>query len=147
VSRPGTEGAPAFAGSAKGIAEITGFGTTFVGTWLVGLSTSLPELASSIAALRLGASDLAVGNRFGSNAFNMAIFFALDLASPAPIFSGLDSDHAISGLFAVVLMGLGLAAIVYRADRHLAVVEPDSVLMVVVHALGIWLLYSRVAVS
>ncbi len=34
--------APAFAWSAKGLAEITGLGQTFVGTWLVGLATSLP---------------------------------------------------------------------------------------------------------
>jgi len=138
--------APAFAWSAKGIAEITGLGTTFVGTWLVGLSTSLPELASSLAAVRMGAFDLAVGNLFGSNALNMAIFFPLDLAQPgAALFAALDPNHAISALFAVVLMSLGLAAIVYRAERRFAMIEPDSVLMVVVYVLGIGLLYARVA--
>jgi hypothetical protein len=37
--------APLFAWSAKGIAEISGLGNTFVGTWLVGIATSRPELA------------------------------------------------------------------------------------------------------
>jgi cation:H+ antiporter len=138
--------APAFAWSANGIAETTGLGTTFVGTWLVGFSTSLPELVSSLTAVRMGAFDLAVGNLFGSNAFNMAILFPLDLAQPgAAIFAALDPGHAISAFFAVVLMALGLAAIVYRAERRFAMIEPDSLLMVLVYALGIWLLYGRVS--
>lgn len=64
--------APQFARSAKGIAEVTGIGATFIGTWLVGFSTSLPELVTSLAAVRLRAYDLAVGNLFGSNALNMS---------------------------------------------------------------------------
>jgi cation:H+ antiporter len=137
--------APAFAWSAKGIAEITGLGNTFVGTWLVGLATSLPELVVSIAAVRMGAFDLAVGNLFGSNAFNMAIFFPLDLARPGSVFAALDPNHALSGLFAVVLMGLGLAAIVYRAKRRFAMLEPDSLLMLVAYGAALWILYRHSA--
>lgn len=137
--------APAFAWSAKGIAEITGLGNTFVGTWLVGLSTSLPELVASIAAVRMGSFDLAVGNLFGSNAFNMAIFFVLDLAQPGNLFAALDPNHALSGLFGVVLMSLGLAAIVYRAKKRFAMIEPDSFLLLAAYALGIWMLYTHTA--
>jgi len=136
--------APAFAWSAKGIAEITGLGNTFVGTWLVGMATSLPELVTSFAAVRLGAYDLAVGNLFGSNAFNMAVFLPLDLVQPGNLFAALDPNHALSGLCAVVLMSLGLSAIVYRAKRQFALLEPSSVLMVVAYAGAIALLY-RVA--
>ena len=136
--------APFFARSAKAVAEVTGLGTTFVGTWIVGLSTSLPELATSIAAVRMGAFDLAVGNLFGSNGFNMAIFFALDLAKPGgAIFSGLDPLHAVSALFGVMLTSMGLAAIIYRAERRFAMIEPGSILIVVTYLLGIWLLYTR----
>ena len=137
--------APGFAWSAKGIAEISGLGNTFVGTWIVGLSTSLPELVASLAAVRMGSFDLAVGNLFGSNAFNMAIFFALDLAQPGSLFAALDPNHALSGLFAVVLMSLGLAAIVYRAKKRFAMIEPDSFLMLAIYLLGIWMLYTHTA--
>lgn len=137
--------APAFAWSAKGIAEISGMGNTFVGTWLVGLATSLPELVASIAAVRMGSFDLAVGNLFGSNAFNMAIFFPLDLVQPGSLFAVLDPTHALSGLFAVVLMSLGLAAIVYRAKRRFAMLEPSSILMLVAYGLGMWILYQHSA--
>lgn len=137
--------APALAWSAKGLAAITGLGNTFVGTLLVGLATSLPELVACIAAVRLGAFDLAVGNLFGSNVFNMAIFFILDLTQPGSLFATLDPSHAMTGLFAVVLMSLGLMAIVYRARRRLAVLEPNSLLMVIVYGAAIWALYSHAA--
>jgi len=137
--------APVFAWSAKGIAETSGLGNTFVGTWLVGLATSLPELVASIAALRMGSFDLAVGNLFGSNACNMAVFLGLDLAQSGSVFAALDPSHAISALFAVVLMSLGLAAIVYRAKRRFAMIEPGSVLMLAAYALALWLLYGHSA--
>lgn len=136
--------APVFAHAAKQLAEVTGLGTTFVGTWLVGLSTSLPELVASIAAVRMGAFDLAVGNLFGSNAFNISILLWLDLAHPgASIFGDANPAHLLSIVFGVLLMALGLAAIVYRAKKRFAMLEPDSALIIVVYALAIWLLYLR----
>jgi cation:H+ antiporter len=47
----------------------------------------LPELVTAFAAVRLGAFDLAVGNLFGSNAFNMAGFFFVDVAIAAGLSS------------------------------------------------------------
>lgn len=139
--------APAFAWSAKGIALITGLGDTFVGTGLVGLSTSLPELVACLAAIRIGSLDLAVGNLFGSNAFNMAIFLALDLAQPGSLFAAVDPSHVLSGLAGVVLMALGVAAIVYRAKRRFAMLEPDSLLILSTYCAAMLLIYLHVAGS
>lgn len=133
--------APVFAWAATGLATITGLGNTFVGTWLVGLATSLPEIVTCVAAVRMGAFDLAVGNLFGSNAFNMAIFLPIDLAQPGNLFSALDPGHALSGAFAVVMMSLGLAAIAYRAERRFRMLEPDSLLMLAVYVGALVALY------
>lgn len=136
--------APAFAWSAKGIATLTGLGNTFVGTFLVGLATSLPELVASIEAVRLGAVDLAVGNLFGSNAFNMLILLPLEVASPqTSIFANADPGHALTGLLTIVLMSLGLAAIVYRSERRWSLREPTSLFMLAVYAFAVAWLYSR----
>jgi cation:H+ antiporter len=135
--------APAFAWSAHGIAVASGLGDTFVGTWAVGLSTSLPELVASLAAVRRGAFDLAVGNLFGSNVLNMALFLPLDLLEPGSVFRGLDPAHAAAALLAAVLMALGLAAILYRAKRRFGMIEPDSALVLVTYLLGLWLLYQH----
>ncbi|MCK7514287.1 MAG: hypothetical protein MZV70_66565 [Desulfobacterales bacterium] len=64
---------------AERIAEMTGLGQTFVGNIFVAIATSLPELTVSIAALRIGAVDMAVGNIFGSNLFNMLILAVQDI--------------------------------------------------------------------
>lgn len=138
--------APLLASSAKALAEATGLATSFVGATLVALATTLPELATSLAAVRMRAYDLAVGNLFGSNAFNMSLFLALDLAHPGgSIFVALSPVHVLSALLAMVLMGVGLAAIVYRSEGRLAALEPSSALMLVVYGLGVALLYAHSA--
>jgi cation:H+ antiporter len=136
--------APHFAAAAKEIAERSGLGMTFVGTWLVGVSTALPELVASVAAVRMGAFDLAVGNLFGSNALNIAILFALDVVWPGPtIYTALDPNHALSAMLGVILTSLGLAAVLYRAERRFAMIEPDSWIMVLAYLAGVWLLYEK----
>lgn len=138
--------APLLASTAKALAEATGLATSFVGATLVALATTLPELVTSIAAVRMRAYDLAVGNLFGSNAFNMSLFLALDLAHPGTsIFAALSPVHVLSALLAIVLMGIGLAAIVYRAAGRLTALEPSSALIIVVYALGIALVYAQSA--
>jgi cation:H+ antiporter len=130
--------APLFADSASRIAALTGLGNSVVGAWLVGFATSLPELVTSLAAVRMGSLDLAVGNLFGSNGFNMVIFVVLDAFSPAgSVFPELAPVQTVSGLFGVVLTSLGLAAIVYRAERRFAMIEPDAVLVIVAYVFGL----------
>jgi cation:H+ antiporter len=87
---------PFLAHAADELAVTTGLGGTFVGTTLVAFSTSLPELVSSFAALRMGAHDLAIGNIFGSNAFNMILLLPLDLVHPGPLFAAISPIHAIT---------------------------------------------------
>lgn len=138
--------APFFAFSAKGLAELSGLGSTFVGTLLVGFATSLPELVTSLAAVRLGAYDLAVGNLFGSNALNMVMFLPLDLAHrPGPLLGVIAEVHALTALVAIVLMGVGLAAIIYRVRGRMFALEPTSLLMILIYVAGIGLLYLRSA--
>ncbi len=121
----------------------SGLGETFVGTLCVGLATSLPELAASLAAVRLGAYDLAVGNLFGSNAFNMAVLLVLDASQPGSLYALLDPAHALSGLLAIALMSLGLAAIAFRAERRYALVGPSSILIAAGYLAAIALLYAN----
>ncbi len=136
--------APQFARAAEGIAIATGVGSTFVGTWLVGLSTSLPELVTSFTAVRLRAYDLAVGNLFGSNAINMALFALLDLAQPGPpILSIADPAHAVSALVAIILMTIAAATLVHRSRHGPSPAEPGSLLIILGYVLGIGLVFWR----
>ncbi|MEW6245085.1 MAG: sodium:calcium antiporter [Nitrospirota bacterium] len=134
--------APLLAGSAKEIAEGTGVSATFIGTSLVAITTSMPELVTALAAVRLGAFDLAVGNLFGSNAFNMAAFFFADAAfREGPLLSAVDPAHALTALWSILLMNVGLMGIMYRVEKRYLLIEPDSMVMIVGYFLGLWLLF------
>lgn len=119
--------APALVISAQAVAIEAGQSQTMVGTILVGLTTSFPEIAATIAAVRMGALDLAVGNIFGSSAFNMCILFAMDLAYVGgPVLGAASSAHVQTGLFAVLALALGTMGILARAQRRVAVVRIES---------------------
>jgi len=134
--------APFLAGSAREISEESGVSTTFVGTALLGITTSLPELVTAIAAVRLGAFDLAVGNLFGSNAFNMAAFFFVDVAfSGEPLFNAVSDAHAMTALWSILLMSAALMGIIYRVEKRYMLIEPDSLAIILGYCLGLWFLF------
>lgn len=71
--------------SATGLATEIGLSEVVVGVLLLALGTSLPELASTIAAARKREHDLVVGNLWGSTLFNASfVGGAALLAGPAP---------------------------------------------------------------
>lgn len=134
--------APLFASSATALGELAGLDTGFVGTWLVGLATSLPELVTSITAVRMRAYDLAVGNLFGSNTASMLVLVVLDIVYPGgAMLDAVDPAHAISALMAIALMALGYAAILFRAKGRFSLLEPSSGLLLIVYIVGLWLVY------
>lgn len=128
--------------SAEAFSKESGVTETFVGTLLVGLTTSFPEMAATLSAVRLGALDLAVGNIFGSNAFNMTILFIMDLAYlRGPVLTVVSRDHVLTVLVAVACIGLGALAILSRGERRARVLSVESVLIVAAYVFGAWALY------
>jgi cation:H+ antiporter len=135
---------PWLVSSSKEIAAMTGLGTGFVGTALVGVVTSLPEVATSIAAVRIGAYDMAVGNLFGSNAFNMFALSLTDLFYTGGRFFGVIApEFALVGLLGLILTGLGLIGNLARVERRLGFVEVDALIIMAGYLLGMAWLYGR----
>jgi cation:H+ antiporter len=123
---------PRLAAVAADLAERSGLGGTFVGTTLVAVTTSLPELVASLAAVRLGAVDLAIGNVFGSNAFNMIMFVPLDAAYPGSLFAAVSPTHAVTAFAVIVATAITVLGQLYHAERRLALIEPDALLVILV---------------
>ncbi len=94
------------------IAAYTGLGNTFFGTLFIAAATSLPELVVSLAALRMGALDMAVGNLLGSNVFNMFILGIDDVFyREGSLFKNISSSHLLSVFITIIMtavVGLGL---------------------------------------
>ena len=93
------------AGTGEGLSEAMGWDRSFVGTQFLALSTSLPELAASIAALRIMAPELAITNVLGSNLFNMGFVLFLDDVSytSGPIWDVVSPIHGLTAIIAVVM--------------------------------------------
>ena len=112
------------------LAERTGWGRLFGGMRLVALATSLLGLVAARAAVRIGAGDLAVGNLFGSNAVNMALLVAIDLAyTGGPVLPAGNRPELVAAIGAIVLMAVALAAIVHGGETRIMRLEQDAVLL------------------
>ena len=124
------------------IARQTGLGEAFVGSLFVAVATSLPEVVVSIAAVRLGAVDLGVGNLLGSNLFNLLILGLDDVAyRPGPLLASVEGPHAI-GILAVVLMnGLFLTGLTSRVLTKRFAVSWDTGLIAVAYVSAVVLTY------
>jgi cation:H+ antiporter len=135
---------PWMVNSSNQIAEITGLGTTFIGTTLVALVTSLPELVTTIAAAKLGADDMAIGNLFGSNLFNMFAFGLTDLFyTQGRFFSIIDPAFLLVSVLGLLMTVMALVGNLARIKRRLLFIEVDALALVLVYLSGMWLLYTR----
>lgn len=91
------------------IAQAFGVSDLVIGLTIVAIGTSLPELASSIAAIRKNEHDLAIGNVIGSNLFNtLAVVGLAGVISPMSVASEVISrDFVVMIGFTVSLFVLG----------------------------------------
>jgi cation:H+ antiporter len=86
------------------LARIMGWSESFVGTLFVALATSLPEVAVTLSAVRIGAAEMAVANLLGSNLFDMAVLAVDDLFHlGGPILAHVAPVHAVSALVAMAM--------------------------------------------
>jgi cation:H+ antiporter len=125
------------------LAEAMGWHNTFVGTLFVAGATSLPEFVVTVAALRIGALDMAIANLLGSNLFNIAILAVDDLFfRPGPLLSFVSPMHAISAASAVVMTGIVIVALLHRPrTRILKTVGWASLGLLTLYVLNTWILY------
>lgn len=90
--------------SAVDIATRLGVSEAIIGLTIVALGTSLPELATSVIAAAKHNSDIAIGNVFGSNIFN--VFFVLGTSAvirPLPSYEGIEVDACMAALGSIIV--------------------------------------------
>ncbi|MEN1761038.1 hypothetical protein [Anoxynatronum sibiricum] len=114
------------------IAKNTGLGQTFVGTLLVAGATSLPELVAAIAAIRIGAYDMAVGNVLGSNIFNILILVVTDLAYVSgSVYQVVSMQHILTAGTAMILSSIAVIGLFYRSKRTILTLGWDTVAILI----------------
>jgi cation:H+ antiporter len=99
------------------LAETTGLSRSFVGNLFLAVSTSLPEVAASLAAIRLGAIDLAIGNVLGSNVFNVLLLSVYDIADGrANFWAALTNGNGFAAVMTMMMTGVVIISLMYRAS-------------------------------
>ena len=124
------------------IAEMTGLGKSFVGTFFLAVSTSLPEIAVSIAAVRIGSLDLAVGNLLGSNIFNVFILAIDDIFyTKGWLLKDASDFHIISVLSTIMMSAVVIIGLSYRASGKRYMLALDAGIIFLIYITNLLFLY------
>jgi cation:H+ antiporter len=123
------------------LARHTGLSETVVGGLLTGLTGSLPELVTALAAVRMGALTLAVGDVLGGNAFDALIVAISDWAYlDGSIFAAASREQGFLLALATLLTAILLMGLVYRERHGIANIGLESFLVLSFYLGGFGLL-------
>lgn len=115
---------------AERIAVQSGLGTGFIGVTLLAAATSLPELTTSITAVRIGAYTMAISNIFGSNLIMLVLVFPADiLFRSGPILQNTSQTVSLALSFGIVVTAIYLTGLIVRRKPRIGAVGLDSILV------------------
>jgi cation:H+ antiporter len=128
---------------ATDLAQVMAWNKSFVGSLFVALATSLPELAVTLSALRMGALDMAIGSLLGSNLFNVAIIAVDDMFyRPGMLLAEVSPVHAVTAASAITMTGLAMVGLFFKpVGRVLRAISWVSLGMVGMYLLNTYVLY------
>lgn len=116
----------------------TGMSESVMGGIFVAVSTSLPELVTTIAAVRRGALTLAVGDIVGGNAFDVLFVCAADVAyTDGSIYHAAEPRVGLLVATAILVNAVLLLGLLQREERGFASIGFESTLIMILYALGI----------
>ena len=115
---------------AEVIALQSGLGSSFVGVTLLAASTSLPELSTTIAAVRIGAFTMAISNIFGSNLIMVALLFPADaFYVGGRILEQADSTARFALVSGIMVTSVYVIGLLVRSKRRLFGLGYDSLIV------------------
>lgn len=127
--------------AASNIAQSTWFSYTAVGVLFTATATSLPELVTSVAAVRRGALTLAVGGIIGGNAFDTLFTAASDVAyREGSIYHAMPQTVVFWAALTLLMAAVLLLGLIRREKEGPARVGVESVVLLVLYVAGVALL-------
>jgi cation:H+ antiporter len=128
--------------SGVAIANRTGLSQTIVGSLFTAISTSLPELITSIAAVRRGALTLAVSDIIGGNSFDVLFLAFSDIAyRSGSIYHTITQRQIFIISLSILLTGILLLGLLRREKRGIGNIGFESFLILVLYLGGFSLLF------
>jgi cation:H+ antiporter len=126
------------------ISNTTTLGASFVGTLFLAVSTSMPEIALTTAAVRLGAIDLAVADVVGANMINIAKIFIIDIFyTDGSILAAVSKSQITTALVAIGMSLILLIALRFRQRRKtFSVISWYGIVLIALYVYGAYALYT-----
>ena len=115
------------------------FGATFLAA-----ATALPEISSGIEAVRLGDHQLAIGDVFGGNAFQLCLFVVADFFAAKPVLPTTGAANAWLASLGLLLTAVYVGGVIVRPERPRRI-GPESILALLFYAVGVFGLLRIVA--
>ena len=109
--------------NASSIASILGISQRMISLTIVAFGTSLPELVTSVMAVKKGEYDIAIGNVVGSNIFNIGIVLAL----PVALFGGI--NHIVFNYIDLIMILLSAVLLFVFSFRDRKINKYEGVAM------------------
>lgn len=129
--------------TSESLAERSGLGDSFFGAVFTAISTSLPEVSTVLAAVRIGRYVMAVSDIFGTNLFDIAVIFVADLLYPGgPILNETGPFAIVAGCLGITVTAIYLIGLIERSNRTIAGVGIDSLAVIATYIGGVAILYS-----
>lgn len=119
----------------------TGLSSGFVGVTLLAAATSMPEISTTVAAVRSRREDVAVSNVFGSNCLDVALLAVVSLMAGDAINGTAMTSAIFTAALGVVLTCIYMFGLLERSDRAVARLGIDSIGVVAVYLVGVAALY------
>lgn len=124
--------------SGDAIATQTGLGASMVGAVLLGFATSLPEISSVYAAIKLARYSMALGDIFGTNIFNFVLIFLADVIyQGGPVLNEAGAFEIVISAITISLTSIYLIGLLVRADRTVWRMGIPSLAVIVTYATGL----------
>ncbi|WP_273853638.1 sodium:calcium antiporter [Guptibacillus spartinae] len=129
--------------TADRIAESTGLGASFVGSFLVGASTSLPDAVSVATALKLRNYSMGVSSLLGSNAFNiMLLSFTDAIYFKTNLFRHASPSNIITTVSSIIVVLVILYSITRKNKRSTLFYMLPSILIVIIYFIATFTVYT-----
>jgi len=129
--------------SAEAIAVQSGLGASFIGVTVLAAATSMPEISTTFAAVRLGAYTMAISNIFGSNLIMLALLLPADmLYREGTLLAAAGRPELLALIFGLMVTAIYVAGMLVRRKPKVLGMGLDSALVLAVYATSLATLYA-----
>lgn len=125
------------------LAAAMGWSHSFVGVIFLAFVTSFPELVVSIAAVRMGSVEMFIGNIAGSNLFNLAIIFFIDIFFlKGAVLGAVSANNISTGIIAVLMSFVIFFAVARQSSyKFFKIISINAVFIILLYIVNLLIIY------